>query len=193
MDEKLVELWAYECGLVDEAEADWDYNEECSDKYNPQQLLESMLEFTEVYGTNNEIWDITFEEYIIPKIKSKNNFENPITEEQYQLLIENSNLYGSPSGYDLFIGISSEKALIQEEEIFGRKIIMGSYEHPDLSVVKGWKAVVWDNDFFDEVVSVPEDLQAVDLHDAYQFGQIVEHGEDYIICHYEDEYVRIHF
>jgi len=43
----------------------------------------------------------------------------------------------------------------------------------------------------DEVVSVPEDLKAVDLHDAYQFGEHYEYGQNYVICGYEGDVVRI--
>jgi hypothetical protein len=53
--------------------------------------------------------------------------------------------------------------------------------------------VVWNNEFFDEVVSVPENIQAVDLHDAYQFGEHLEHRNEFIICRYEGDYVRFEF
>ena len=52
---------------------------------------------------------------------------------------------------------------------------------------------VWDEDRFDEVVSVPEDLQAVDMHEAFQFGVHFEYGDGYVICADERGIVRIDF
>ena len=47
------------------------------------------------------------------------------------------------------------------------------------------------DEYFDEVVSVPDELQAVDLHDAYQFGEHLEYGDNYVICGYKGEIVKI--
>jgi len=189
MDKKIVELW----NSKDWNEDDIQYEEETIDSLSAKALMDCVLSFADKYGAEEGTGWEYINESVIESVRDKNDFDEPITQEQYEFLIDNSMHYGATKGYDLSIGTNTGHAVTEKVSTCGRQIKFGCCDIAELIGLNSWKAIVWDNDYFDEVLSIPEDLQAVDLHDAYQFGEHLEHGNDFLICRYEGEYVRFEF
>jgi hypothetical protein len=173
MDEKLVQMWSDGSG----DSYDEEYERERLEKESLNDLIDSAIT---AYYTNDE----HINNYIIEEFVQRNGFMDPINQSQYEFLESETHVFG-PKVYNASM---ADKEII---EVFGRKIIFGAFYHPELKRNITWSAVVWDDNYFDEVVSVPEDLQAVDLHDAYQFGEHLESGENYVICEYNEEIIKI--
>ena len=148
-----------------------------------RRITESLINSYE--DISEEIWT-EIDENVGRHIVESNSFWEPFDEGQFEWIRDNMFYYGD--------NIDTHIESREEVELMGRRIIFtvskrNGFEQRTSSFV----SFVWHDDYFDEVVSVPDELQAVDLHDAYQFGEHLEYGSDYIICRYEDDVVRIDY